>query len=69
MSDVVDSLDITGMKKSDFEQLEEIFYHFKQEEIYWGRKDYWDKRMVRLEQWLSDSVLTLINNDTVIKEV
>ena len=69
MATTIDSLDITGMKKADFDQLESIFHHFKEEGIYWGRKDYFDARMVRLEGWLSDITLTLQNNDYKIKDM
>ena len=65
----IDSLDISGMKKADFDQLEEIFLHFKEEGVYWGRKDYHDARMKRLEGWLSDITLFMQNNDVKIKEM
>jgi len=68
MADVIDCLDIKGMKKSDFYQLEEIFLHFKEEGIYYGRKDYFDARMVRLERWLTDVTLELQNSSNIIKE-
>ncbi len=69
MSICIDSLDIRGMKKSDFDQLESIFLHFKEEGIYWGRKDYFDKRMKRIEGWLCDITLFMQNNDIKIKEM
>jgi len=68
MSIVIDSLDITGMKKSDFEQLEEIFLHFKESGIYWGRADYFEQRMARLEQWLDMANEVLGESDVRIKE-
>ena len=68
MSNVIDCLDIKGMKKADFYQLEEIFLHFKEEGIYYGRKDYFDARMIRLERWLSDVTLELQNSSNIIKE-
>ena len=55
------------MKKADFEQLQEIFNHFKEEEIYWGRKDYWDARMDRLETWLLSVNVYLEPTDIMIK--
>ena len=69
MATQIDSIDIDGMKKADFEQLEEIFAYFKEKGVYWGRKDYFDARMVRLEGWLSDITLMLNNNDIKIKEI
>ena len=69
MATVLDSLNIKGMKKTDFEQMEEIFLHFKDLGIYWGRKEYFDNRMVRLEGWLSDINLELQNNDVKIKAI
>lgn len=67
MSIQIDSIDISGMKKADLKQLEEIFLHFKDSEIYWGRLDYFNSRMDRLEQWLSDVNTMLDSNDIVIK--
>ena len=57
MANVIDSISIKGMKHSDFAQLSEIFHHHKEDGTYWGRKDYWDERMVRLTKWL-DAVET-----------
>jgi hypothetical protein len=52
MAIVVDSVDITGMKHSDFQQLVEIFNHVMEENVRWDRQDYWDTRNERLRKWL-----------------
>ncbi len=64
----IDDIDITGMKKSDFLQLEEIFDHFEREGVYWGRKDYFDKRQKRLRDWLRHTNLAIQHKGIVIKE-
>ncbi len=61
MSIQMDSIDITGMKQSDFIQLEEIFNHVMQEDIRWDRLDYWDTRNKRLAKWLSSLNESLID--------
>jgi len=53
MSTQIDSLDITGMKQSDFIQLEEIFKDSLNLGVYWGRKDYFDARNKRISSWLN----------------
>lgn len=63
---VIDSLSIRGMKKSDFERLYTIFEEAQEEGYYFGRKDYWDASMKRLEKWLFESIVDL--NDVKIKE-
>ena len=47
----IDSLDITGMKKADFDQLYTMYLEARNDGIYYGRKDYWDKRIDRLDNW------------------
>ncbi len=66
MSTQIDSLDITGMKQTDFIQLREIFNHVMQEDIRWDRLDYWDARNERLEKWFACVSEALI--DVKIKE-
>lgn len=56
----VDSLDIRGMKQTDFMQLEEIFNHVMDEGVRWDREDYWDARNERLAKWLENINKTLI---------
>ncbi len=68
MSNQIDSVSIDGLKKADVIQLGEIFYHFKETGVYWGRKDYWDKRMNRLELWLDSFESLISDNDVVIKD-
>lgn len=53
MATAIDSVSIRGMKYSDFEQLEEMYDHVKEEGVYWGRKDYWDSRIERLDRWFN----------------
>jgi len=65
VSTQIDSLDITGMKQSDFMQLREIFNHVMQEDIRWDRLDYRDARNERLKKWLEKVNFALI--DTKIK--
>jgi len=52
MANITNEISIKGLKHIDLLQLEEIFHHFKDEGIYYGRKDYFDARMGRLEAWL-----------------
>jgi len=64
---VEDSVDITGMKHSDFLQLTEIFNHVMDEGIRWDRKDYWDARNTRIKNWLTKTNHRL--QDSKIKEI
>lgn len=50
----IDSLDIKGMKQTDFMQLQEIFNHVMEEDIRWDREDYWNARNERLKKWLME---------------
>jgi hypothetical protein len=50
----IDSVDITGMKPLDFDQLYTIYLDFKESGAYYGRKDYWDKHIVRLDKWMQE---------------
>ncbi len=68
MSSQIDSVSIEGLKKADVYQLREIFYDFKESGVYWGRKDYWDKRMKRLEIWLDSFEHLVSEKDVIIKE-
>ena len=61
-----DSVSITGMKRMDFIQLEEIFNHVMEEDVRWDRKDYWDARNKRIKEWLTNTNLRLL--DCKIKE-
>jgi len=56
----IDNLDITGMKQSDFIQLNEIFNHIMEQDIRWDRLDYWDARNKRLKEWLDKTERSLI---------
>lgn len=67
MATQIDSIAIDGMKKADFEQLEEIFNHFERQGIYWGRKDYFNARQIRLSTWLRGINKTLEDKGTKIK--
>lgn len=66
MATVVESLSIVDMKQTDFMQLREIFEHVMNEDIRWGRLDYWDARNKRLKNWLDNINEQLIGN--IIKE-
>ena len=57
---VEDSIDIRGLKPSDLEQLWEMYEHTKEEECYWGRKDYWDLRIQRIDNWFKEVVVHVI---------
>lgn len=60
MATQLDSLNITGMKQSDFIQLREIFKYVMQKDIRWDRQDYWDARNERLKEWLDTTNEALI---------
>jgi len=66
MATVFDSVSIKGMKKSDLEQLEKIFNDFEREDIYWGRKDYFNQRQIRLGLWIRGINKLLNDNDARI---
>ena len=62
----VDSVSIKGMKRTDFDLLQNIFYDFKEKGVYWGRKDYFDKNMKSLEDFVNRCSST--TNERRIKE-
>jgi len=68
MASQIDSLDITGMKATDFDQLYQMYLDQREEGSYYGRKDYWDARITRLDVWLRKVVNTVYDEDTKIKE-
>ena len=68
MATQIEDISIAGLKKADIVQLKEMFHYTKDEGVYWGRKDYWSKRVERLTIWL-DKFESLVNaEDTIIKE-
>ena len=68
MSIVIDSVSISGMRKADFEQLEEIFNYFERQGVYWGRRDYFDDRQIRIGIWIRGINMLLEHHDTRIKK-
>ena len=42
------------MTKKDFEQLKSMYRHMRDTGMYWGRKDYWHKRIARIDAWLEE---------------
>ena len=66
MSNIVDSVSIKGMKHTDFDLLQNIFYDFKATGRYWGRKDYFDKNMKSLEEFVNRCSNTI--NGSKIKQ-
>lgn len=68
MSITINSLDITGMKKADFIQLQQIFNHIMEEDIRWDREDYWNSRNERLSKWLNKVVERICDNDIKISD-
>ena len=67
MASMIDNLDITGMKKSDFIQLEEMFNYVLNEDIRWDRSDYWNARNERLKTWFEYVLEIMYDNDIKIK--
>ncbi len=59
---VIDSLDIKGMKQTDFMQLREMFNHVIDQDVRWDREDYWNDRNKRLKEWLDQTNESLIGN-------
>ena len=47
-----DSVSIIGMKHSDFKLLEEIINHQLHSGKHFGRKDYYNHRIIRLKKWI-----------------
>lgn len=68
MANQIDNLDITGMVASDFDQLYQMYLNERNSGNYYGRKDYWDKRIERLDRWLRNVVNTVYDENTVIKK-
>jgi len=67
MATQIDSLNINGMKQTDFMQLQNIFLNAIEDGSYYGRKDWWDERNSRLEKWLNEVNELLI--DVKIKKL
>ena len=66
MSTVFDSVNITGMRKTHFEQLYEYLIERERDEWYYGRKDLFEKRHKELKEWLSDIINYIENGHVVI---
>ncbi len=61
---VIDSVGIEGMTRQDFIQLDFYIDEMKRSGVHYGRKDYFDKRHARLEEWI-EKILTNIAGETI----
>ena len=68
MATVIDSLDITGLRVTHFEQLREYLLHREIDEWYYGRRDQFEKRHKNLKQWLDSNIAQLKSEGVIVPD-
>ena len=66
MAIVIDSVDITGMRVTHFEQLYEYLLENERSETYYGNKKYYDQRHKDLKIWLESIIVQLKDSGIII---
>jgi len=56
-------IEIEGLRKTHYQHLKDVLNHITEEGVYWGRKDYFDKRTMDLNIVLDNIIQVFEENE------